>query len=96
MLRFNEFSEEKVLDGDKIAIDSILNKELKVLAFSTRSSRYSKCNSGNYTIIQVELDNAKYVIFTASSVLNEQLNKYKENIPFLAKISKISSYYSFV
>lgn len=94
MKKFNEFAEESALDGNKIPIDTILNQEIAVINFTARNSRFSKCNGGNYTILQIEQNNQKFVIFTASEVLTDQLNKYKENMPYLATIVKIGSYYS--
>jgi len=96
MLNFKDFAEEAVLDGEKVHIDSILNQDITVLAYGTRSSRYTKCNNGNYLIIQFELKQKRHVIFTASGVLHEQLVKYQNNLPFMAQIAKISSYYTFV
>lgn len=94
MKKYNEFATEIALDGDKISIDEILNQELAILAFSTRNSRFSKCNNGNYIIIQVEIHGVKKVVFTASTVLYDQLTKYESQMPFACTIIKVGSYYT--
>jgi len=48
MKRFNEFSRENILDGDKLRIDDILNEEIEIIGFSIKSSRYSKNQIGKY------------------------------------------------
>ena len=41
MNRFNDFSTEQLI-GEKISIDKILNKEIKVLAFRLKNSKIVK------------------------------------------------------
>jgi len=94
MKRFSDFADDKVLDGDKAKIDDVLNKEIKVIGHSIKNSKYSKNKSGNYLTLQIELDNEKFIIFTGSDVLIEQLKKYESEIPFLTTIRKINRYYS--
>jgi hypothetical protein len=48
----------------------------------------------DYLSLQIEINGEKFVIFTGSRVLAEQVEKYKDKIPFLAKIVKIDRYYS--
>jgi hypothetical protein len=38
---------------------------------------------------------SKYIIFTGSIVLIDQLEKYKENLPFYTTVKKIDKYYTF-
>lgn len=94
MKKFSDFADDKVLDGDKVKIDDVLNKEIKVIGHSIKKSKYSKNKNGDYLTLQIELDNEKYIIFTGSDVLIEQLKKYETEIPFLATIRKINRYYS--
>jgi len=94
MKRYSDFSKEKVLDGDKMRIDDVLNKEVAILAYSIKDSRYSKNESGKYLTLQIEISEKKYVIFTGSDVLIDQMEKYEHELPFLATIRKINRYYS--
>lgn len=92
--RFSDFAEEaKVFEGDKKKIDEILNKEILVLDFKTKESKHHR--DSQYTTIQFKLDDANYILFNGSRVLAEQLEKYKDNLPFYATIKKIEKYYTF-
>ena len=52
MNRFSDFSTEQLI-GEKISIDKILNKEIKVLAFRLKNSKIEK--GSTYAQIQIEL-----------------------------------------
>lgn len=95
MKRFSDFSNEKVLDGDKIAMSDILNQEIEVIGYNIKNSRYSKNKNGDYLTLQIRKAEKKHVIFTGSDVLIDQIKKYCANIPFLTTIRKINNYYSF-
>jgi len=60
MKKFADFAEEKVLDGDKIKIDDILNKEIEVIGYSIKNSKYSKNKNGDYLTLQIKMENEKY------------------------------------
>lgn len=77
-------------------IDEALNLEILITGFKIRDSKYNDKASGNtkYLSLQIELDGIKYVVFTGSKILSDQIEKYKDKIPFLAKIIKIDRYYS--
>lgn len=92
MKKFSEFTKENILDGNKIKIDDVLNKEIIITDFSIKSSKH---NSGEYLTLQIEIDNERHVIFTGSEVLIKQIERYKDEIPFLTTIRKINKYYSF-
>jgi hypothetical protein len=92
--RFHEFAEESgPLDGDKIRIDDVLNKELIVTGYRIKESKYPKSGS-KCLMLQVVLDDKKFVLFTGSVVLSEQMEKYQAHLPFLATIRKIDRYYT--
>jgi len=95
MKKFSDFSKENVLDGEKMGIDNILNKEILILGYSIKNSRYSDNGNGKYLTLQIEKESKKYVIFTGSEVLIDQIEKYNSEIPFLTTIRKINKYYSF-
>jgi hypothetical protein len=92
MKRFEDFSKEEILDGDKIRLDDILNQEVAVLGCSVKSSKHKE---GKYLTLQIELNGEKHVLFTGSKVLIDQAEKYKSEMPFMATIRKINKYYSF-
>jgi len=91
MKKFGDFAKETILDGTKIRIDDVINKEITILNHSIKTS---KLKDGNYLTLQIEKDDKKYVIFTGSLVLIDQIKKYKDEIPFLTTIRKINKYYS--
>lgn len=90
--RFSDFAkEEKKLEGDKAKLDEILGKELLVTAFRTKKSKFKE---SNYTTIQFKLGDKLCIVFTGSEVLMSQLERYKDKIPFYAKIIKPGKYYT--
>ena len=94
MKSFSEFSQETILDGEKLKIDDVLNTEIELINFSIKNSRYSENNNGKYLTLQIRKDNRKYIFFTGSDVLISQMEKYGDKLPFMATIRKINKYYS--
>lgn len=68
-----------------------MNLEILIIAFKINKSKHFK---GDYISLQIEINNEKFVVFTGSTVLAEQLEKYEDKLPFIAKIVKIDRYYS--
>lgn len=95
MKRFSDFSNEQILDGDKIKISKVLNQEIAVLDHSIKDSKYSKNKSGKYLTLQIKHNDEKRVIFTGSDVLIDQIEKYGDKVPFLTTIRKVNRYFSF-
>lgn len=94
--RFSDFAEEaSPMDGTKLKIEDVINKEILVINCKIRESKYSKTNSPKCLMLQFEMNGNRYVLFTGSSVLIEQMEKYKEEIPFLTTIKKVDRYYTF-
>ena len=92
--QFSEFAEEaKHFEGDKKKIEEILNKEILILDFKIKESKQRKDTL--YATIQFKLEDKIYILFTGSSVIIDQLTKYKDNIPFFTTIKKIDKYYTF-
>ena len=92
--RFRDFArEEHPLEGKKKRLDNILNIEILIHDFKISKS---KIREGNYATIQFSLNgnNEKYVVFTGSQVIIDQLEKYKDKLPFYATIVKKYNYYS--
>lgn len=92
MNKFSDFAEEKFI-GEKIKISKVLNKEIKVLAFQVKKSKIEK--DGFYIQMQIEVDDERKVLFTNSSVLKDQLEKYKDNLLFITTIIQPKKYFSF-
>jgi len=93
--RFADFAEESSpLDGEKIKIDQILDREVEVIGFNIRRSKYEKNRSGKCLLLQMEIDNERRVLFTGSDVLIEQLEKYGDQVPFAATVKKIDRFYT--
>ena len=94
--RFSDFADESApLDGEKIKIEQILNREVSVIGFNIRRSKYEKNRSGKCLLLQLAIDGAHRVLFTGSDVLIEQMEKYGDNVPFEATVKKIDRFYTF-
>ena len=95
--RFSDFADEpQLLDGDKMTIEQILNKEILIVGYRVTESKYENAkNSRKCLTIQFELDGERHIAFTGSSVLHDQIIKYKDEIPFLVTIKKVDRYFTF-
>lgn len=91
--KFSEFADEHPMAGKKIQLNEVLNRELIVKAF--RISDSSKKPGTKCLTISIEFDGVERVIFTGSTVLADQCEKYKDQMPFEATIKKIDNYYTF-
>jgi hypothetical protein len=76
-------------------IEEVLNREITILGCKIRSSKYDKSNSPRCLTLQFELDGNRHVLFSGSSILTEQIEKYEGEVPFLTVIKKIDKYYTF-
>ncbi len=94
MNKFSDFAEnEHGLDGDKLTIGEILNKEVVVKAYRIMPS---KCVRDKDCLqLQFEFEGKTYIIFSNSTVLIKQITKYADKLPFIATIKKVGSYYTF-
>ena len=94
--RFSDFAEEsELLNGSKLKIEEVLNREILIVGFRISDSKFHKSNSPKCLTLQFELEDEKHVVFTGSNVLINQIERYKEEIPFSTTIRKIDKYYSF-
>ena len=94
--RFNEFARENMpLEGNKVKLDDIVNREITVLDYRVKDSHYKKANCELCMTLQFRLDDKISVMFTGSNVLRDQIEKYKTEIPFITTIKKIDRYYTF-
>lgn len=96
MKQFSDFAkEEERLEGDKVKLDSILDQEITIHGFTLAKSNFSKNKSGQYITVQFSKQAAeKQVFFSGSDVLIDQLQKYKDEMPFIARIKKVNKYYT--
>lgn len=92
--RFSEIAdtEDIMLQGDKVKIEDILDKEILIKDCWIGKSKFK---DGEMLKLQFELDGKNHIVFTGSSVLIDQTNKYKDKLPFLAEINKIDKFYTF-
>jgi hypothetical protein len=91
--KFSDFSEEtRPLDGEKIKIESILDKEIIIMAYRVGKSKFH--TGQNYLTIQIKLDDVTHIVFTGSQVLSNQLIKYSSELPFLTILKKINNYFT--
>ena len=94
--RFNEFAQEaRPLEGAKLKIDETINREIIVLDYKIRGSRFEKKDCEKCLTIQFSIAGVLHVLFTGSNVLIDQIEKYKNEIPFITTIKKIDRYYTF-
>lgn len=93
MKRFSDFASKHTITGDKIKIDDVIGKELKITGYKISDSK-QKVGTKMLTL-QFELSGEERIIFTGSNVLIEQVETYKDEIPFVAKIEKIKKFYTF-
>lgn len=96
--RFSDFAKERTfLDGDKLKIKEVLNREIEVINFRIIESKYGSNNSGKCLNLQFIFkdDNKHYILFTGSEVLISQIEQYQDQIPFAATIINIDKFYTF-
>ena len=97
MKKFSDFAgSDGILTGDKLKLDDILSKEIIIKGYKISDSKYGKSGEDKKVLtLQFELEGIDYIIFTGSKVLMDQIEKYKDEIPFMTKIEKINTFYSF-
>ena len=74
-------------------MNDLLNREITITDYRITSSK--KRNGTDCLQFQFLMDDKPCVAFTGSSVLIDQIQAAKGNIPFRATIVKIDKYYSF-
>jgi len=95
MKKFEDFATtEGYIDGDKIKIEEVINREIAVIGYAINDSKYNKNNSGKCLTLQFILEENTKIIFTGSDVLISQMEKYNKEIPFLTTIKKINKFYT--
>lgn len=96
--RFSEFAhhKDKRLDGIKVRMCDILDTEVLITGYKIRNSKFKTDgrHDTKYLSLEIEHDRKKYVVFTGSEVLIDQIGRYADKVPFLTTIVKIDRYYS--
>ena len=98
-LRFSDFATNGgPLEGKKVRIDEVLNIEILILTFRMKESKYKGTSSSpDCMTLQFEYPDKpgdKHILFTGSSVLIDQVNRYQDKLPFYATIKKIDKYFT--
>lgn len=76
MKAFNELGvKSKNLTGDKIEIVEVLDKQIEVLDYRVKESKYSR--EGMCLTLQIRYQGKIWVIFTGSKVLLEEIESLK-------------------
>jgi hypothetical protein len=90
--QFNIKAPAKGFEGDKIKMERILNREIVVHAYKIETSKvktYQERGSDKCLHLQISLNGQKYVLFTGSGCLIEQIAQVPEsNFPFTTTIVK--------
>lgn len=98
MKKFKDFGIKpslQSLQGDKIKIDRILNREISVVDYRIEDSKYGN-GSSKCLYMQIQIGETKYVVFTGSVVLIELIQQVpKGDFPFLTTIIKENERFEF-
>lgn len=97
MESFGDFVEEdeKPFTGDKARLNGLVNREVIILRYKVRPSKYRDKGDRCATVQFKEAeDGPEKIFFTGSSVIIGQLEKYGERLPFKAYIRHIDRYYT--
>lgn len=93
MKKFSDFAaNDTAITGTKIKLENVLGKEIIVKGYKITDSRY---NNNKLLTLQFNLKDEDHIVFTGSTVLMDQVEKYKDEIPFITKIEKVNKFYSF-
>lgn len=87
---FHIKTETKGLEGDKIKISKLFDREITVERFRLEPSKYpGKGNSDKCLWMQILLNGNRHVVFTGSSVLTEKIKQIPDDgFPFTTTIVK--------
>ena len=94
MKKFFDFAgEQRGLEGEKTRLDDIVNREIIATGYRIAGSKH---NDGKYLTLQFQFINEGWprIVFTGSTVLASQMEKYGKEMPFQTIIKKIDKYYT--
>jgi len=101
MNKFSDFADttiSPVMDGKKMSLDDVLDKEIVVLRYRIKKTKFSEAKNPDCLTVQFaypENEEVHFVFFSGSSVLMQQLEKYQDKLPFTATIKKVGKYFTF-
>jgi len=91
---FADFATDDLpLGGKKKKIEEVLNKQIAVTGYKIMESKHKQ--DSQCLQLQFDLDGERFILFTGSSVLAKQCEKYADKIPFHATIIKIDKFFTF-
>ena len=95
--QFNIQAPSKGLEGDKIKMSRILNREIVVHAFKIEDSKvFREKGSGKCLQLQISFNNEKHVVFTGAAGLIEVIQQIPGNgFPFTSTIIEENDRYIF-
>jgi len=86
---FNIKPKASGLQGDKIKIERLYNREITVLTHQIEDSKFADKGSGKCLYLQIELNGTKHVVFTGSKSLMDLISSVpKDGFPFKTIIVK--------
>jgi hypothetical protein len=91
---FTDFADVRSsLDGKKKRMEEILNKPIIIRGHKIIPS---KKNAGEQCLhLQFEMEDELCILFTGSTVLIDQCERYSDKMPFRTEIRKIDKYFTF-
>ncbi len=77
----------KGLEGDKVKIERVLNREITVQEFRIVKSNFEEKGNGKCLHLQILVSGMQYVVFSGSGVLMEMIEQVpKDKFPFTTTI----------
>jgi hypothetical protein len=106
MNKFSDFADQEnnpLMDGKKVGLDAIINKPIIVLKYRIKDTKFDDAKNPRCLTVQFEYateegeptNGEHFVFFSGSTVLMEQLETYKDKIPFSATVKKVGKYFTF-
>jgi len=91
--KFSEIAKKDYYEGEFAKINSLVDHTIVVTQYKKVPSTVIK--GTEYVIMQIIMDDKLYVVSTGAKVLMQQLDKYREYLPFETTIRKFGRYYVF-
>lgn len=102
---FSDLVENRALDGDKVRLETILDKAIIVTGFRISKSKYSHKGTESCTTVQFYYEDdeneTRYVFFTGSGVIRDQIEEIGQKLEeqhlepvFRTTIRKVGNYHS--
>ncbi len=80
--------------GEKLKMTKILNKEIKILGYKIKPSKFENAKNKDCLYLQIEFEGQKRIVFTSGVILINMLDQIpKENFPIDTTISNENDCY---